>query len=139
MYPFASVSHFISGYPISWKYFESRDINNLMASQQRNYAFIIHFYRYAKLRSNVPYMKAIKKSKVGNQSTAVPSPHGAKKPFWGLPMGWKIKVPKYSHIIYQSIANFMYSQKNIRTICSKLLENPLREKQPPEAPHRKKN
>ena len=49
MYPFASVSHFVSGYPISWKYFESRDINNLMASQQRNYAFIIHFLQIRKI------------------------------------------------------------------------------------------
>ena len=30
---------------------------------------------------------------------------------------------KYDHIIYQSISNFMYFQKNIRTMCSHPIEN----------------
>ena len=43
----------------------------------------------------------------------------------GLPIGSKIKVSKYGHIIYQSIANFVDIQKNIKTICPKPIDNPL--------------
>ena len=42
----------------------------------------------------------------------------------GLSIGWKMRFPKCGHIIYQSIANSMYFQKNMRTMCSKPTEKP---------------
>ena len=39
----------------------------------------------------------------------------------------KKRFYKYGHIIYQSIANFMYFQKNIRAMCLKPTENPPQE------------
>ena len=66
-----------------------------------------------KFGSDVPYTKIIKKSK-GDKAQLCIASRGQKKPSWGLPIGWKIKVPKYSHTIYQSIANYMYV-KNIKT------------------------
>ena len=75
-----------------------------------------------KFGSGVPYIKAFKKSKGVNQNRAVHSPPGAKSPVWGPPAGWKIKVPKYIHIIYQLIAHVMYFHKDIRSICSKSTE-----------------
>ena len=42
----------------------------------------------------------------------------------GLPIWWKMRFSKYSHIIYQMIANLMYFQKNVRTVNRKPTENP---------------
>ena len=36
-----------------------------------------------------------------------------------------MRFSKYYHIIYQSIASFIYLQKNIRTLCSKPIKNSL--------------
>ena len=61
-----------------------------------------------KFGSDLPYNKAIKKSKGGNQSTAMHRPPGAMMPSRGRPMRWKFKVPKFSHIINQlTTKNFM--------------------------------
>ena len=65
-------------------------------------------YKSMKLGSAVPCTKTIKKIKRKNKSTAVHRRQGTIKPPWGLPIEWKIKAPKYSHIIYQSIANFLF-------------------------------
>ena len=65
-------------------------------------------YKSMKLGWAVPCTKTIKKIKRKNKSTAVHRRQGTIKPPWGLPIGWKIKAPKYSHIIYQSIANFLF-------------------------------
>ena len=43
---------------------------------------------------------------------------------WGLPIGRNMRFSEYGHIIYRAVANFMQSLKNIRTMCSKLTENP---------------
>ena len=41
----------------------------------------------------------------------------------GQPIRRKTRFFKYDHIIYQSVANFLYFQKNMRTLCSKTIEN----------------
>ena len=85
-----------------------------------------------KFHSDVTYTKTIKKRNGDNQTPAAHRSLEVKKLLWGFPIAWKIKVPKYSHIMYQSIANFMYFQKNIRSICSKSTEKLPRGKIAPE-------
>ena len=41
------------------------------------------------------------------------SPSGKNSPR-GHPIGGKMRFNKYDHIVYQSIANFMHFQKNIK-------------------------
>ena len=72
-----------------------------------------------KFGSDVPYTKTAKNVWEAIKAQLYISPQEGRGPPCGLPIGCKIKVPKHTHIIYQSIANFMYFQKNIRTINSK--------------------
>ena len=59
------------------------------------------------------------------------SPRGRKYTSWRLPIGWKIKMLKCSNIIYQSIAAFMFFQKNIKIISSiSTGKNPLGQNRP---------
>ena len=79
-----------------------------------------------KFDSGVSYIKTIKKARETIKAQLCITPFGQKTPpTWELPIEWKIYVPKYSHKIYQSIDNFMYSPKNIKTFCSKSTEKVL--------------
>ena len=82
--------------------------------------------------SDVPCTTAIKKVRE-TIKTQMYIGSGAKNPPWGFTIGGKTNFPNIV-IIYQSIANFMYFQKTIKTICSKLTETPLLGKISPGGP-----